>query len=263
MASSKSATRVSIDNSKVGNLTVPQQISPAQQTNILDLIGNLQSSSTLPQTQSVGVYDSLGQLHNVVMTFTPPTAAGGDWVVSAAAADLSSGSSITVSGGNATASVAGSADLHFNSLGQLDGTATPLLLSFNGGLAPAQPATAGSTTTAQQPWNLPGTTIPSNAAQTAVLLNINDPQVGNLTQFASATSLQTQAAPGTPGHRQRKQLHHYHQRKPEQSGASRRRRHGCLQFCGAGYECQRRSAHLPDRAANPDRRDLCPQAPDG
>src|SRR6185437_9705814 len=87
---------VAIDTSKVVNLTVPQQVNPAQQTNILDLFGNLQSNTTTAQTQSVGVYDSLGQLHNVVVTFTPPATAGGDWTTTATSADLAAGATITV-----------------------------------------------------------------------------------------------------------------------------------------------------------------------
>ncbi|MGH2364204.1 MAG: flagellar hook-basal body complex protein [Chloroflexota bacterium] len=191
---------VTIDNTKVVNLTVPQQINPAQETNILDLIGNLQSSSTTAQTQSVGVYDSLGQLHNVVLSFTPSGSADGNWSVSATSADLSPGSSVQVGGGNAQSTLIGSAELHFNPLGQLDGTVTPLELTFVGGTTSTVTPDVGTSTgptQAGQPWVIPGTTTGSNAAQSAVFLNINDPKVGNLTQFASATALSTQASPST------------------------------------------------------------------
>ncbi|MHB8618628.1 MAG: flagellar hook-basal body complex protein, partial [Chloroflexota bacterium] len=83
---------VTIDTSKAVNLTVPQQTNPATQTNVLDLVGNLQSSTTASQTQSIGVYDSLGQLHNVVLSFAPSGKADGNWTVSATGADLSAGS---------------------------------------------------------------------------------------------------------------------------------------------------------------------------
>src|SRR5579862_967732 len=105
---------VTLDTTKVVNLTVPQQINPAEQTNLLDIFGNLQSSTTTPQTQSIGVFDSLGQQHQVVLTFNPSGKADGNWTVSATAADLTPGSSIDVGGGNAASSVAGSAALHFN-----------------------------------------------------------------------------------------------------------------------------------------------------
>jgi flagellar hook protein FlgE len=197
---------VTLDNTRVVNLTVPQQINPAAQTNLLDLIGNLQSSATTPQTQSVGVYDSLGQLHNVVLTFTPSGKADGNWTITATSADLTPGSSIQVGGGNASSTQAGAAALHFNSLGQLDGTVTPLTLTFIAGESSTitNPPAGGppvavnapeGPTQAAHPWLIPGTNVPSNAAQSAVILNINDPQVGNLTQFASPTVTSTQAAP--------------------------------------------------------------------
>src|SRR5581483_2866839 len=196
---------VTIDNTKVQNLTVPQQVDPADQTNIVDLIGNLQSSTTQPQTQSIGVYDSLGQLHNVVLTFTPSGLDDGNWSVAATAADLTAGSSIMVNGGNTTSSIPGEAGLHFNSLGQLDGTITPLFLTFVAQNTP--PVTVPGTVTvvqgppaptaAPEPWVIPGTLRHSNAQQSGVVLNLNDPNVGNLTQFASATAVQTQAAPNT------------------------------------------------------------------
>jgi flagellar hook protein FlgE len=186
---------VAIDSSKIVNLSVPQQINPAQQTNVLDMFGNLQSSTTTPQTQSIGVYDSLGQLHNVVLTFTPPTAAGGDWTVAATSNDLNAaaGWQINVTGGNATnqpvAPPAGSAGLHFNSLGQLDGVPTGLDLVFSNGAA-----VAGSPST---PWLIPGTTVATNAVQADVQVNTSDTNVGSLTSFASPTALQTQAVPNT------------------------------------------------------------------
>src|SRR5579883_1625267 len=184
----QSGDTVAIDTSKVVNLTVPQQVNPAQQTNILDLFGNLQSNTTTPQTQSVGVYDSLGQLHNVVITFTPPAVAGGDWTTTATSADLASGATITVSGGNDPAGGAG--NLHFNALGQLDGTVTPLTLTFSD-------PTALAGTKPPEPWYIPGTTTSTNANQAAVQLNLNDTAVGTLTAFASPSSLQTQAVANT------------------------------------------------------------------
>jgi flagellar hook protein FlgE len=189
---------VAIDTSAIVNLSVPQQINPAQQTNVLDLFGNLQSSTTTPQTQSVGVYDSLGQLHNVVLTFTPPAAAGNDWVVTATSNDLNAnaGWQVNVSGGNPNnpgALAAGSAGIHFNALGQLDGVPAPLELTFTNTNA----ATGGTSGTPAAPWLIPGTTTPSNAVQSDTQINISDTAVGAMTAFASPTALQTQAVPNT------------------------------------------------------------------
>ncbi|HLQ33819.1 MAG TPA: flagellar hook-basal body complex protein [Chloroflexota bacterium] len=191
---------VSIDTSRVVNLSVPQQTNPAQETNVLDLFGNLQSSTTTPQTQSVGVFDSLGQLHNVVLTFTPPTTVGGDWLVSAVSNDLSQGARIDITGGNdqvnnvpGAGTSGGQAALHFNALGQLDGTVTPLMLIFNDGTATAGPPTIKP----PEPWVIPNTTTNTNAIQAAVQLNLNDNAVGAVTAFASPTALQTQAVPNT------------------------------------------------------------------
>ena len=177
---------VAIDTSKVQNLTVPQQINPAQQTNVLDLFGNVQSSTTTAQTQSVGVYDSLGQLHNVVLSFAPPTTAGGNWTTTATSGDLALGASITVSGGNVSGTPGA---VHFNALGQLDNVVTPLMLTFTDGTAtsPAKPP---------EPWVIPSSTTNTNAMQSAVQLNLADTAVGAMTSFASPTSLATQAAPG-------------------------------------------------------------------
>jgi flagellar hook protein FlgE len=176
---------VQVDTSKVVNLTVPQQINPAQQTNVLDLFGNLDSSTTTAQTQSVGVYDSLGQLHNVVVSFAPPTAAGGNWTVTATSNDLATGAGITVTGGN----VSGTAGaVHFNALGQLDNVVTPLMLTFSDA--------TGGTAKPPEPWDIPSTTTATNAMQSAVQLNISDTAVGAMTAFASPTTLATQATPG-------------------------------------------------------------------
>ena len=179
---------VAIDTTKIVNLTVPQQINPAQQTSVTDLIGNLQSSATVPQTQSVGVYDSLGQLHNVVLTFTPPASPNADWTVSATSADLAPGAAINVSGGN----VNGTGALHFNQLGQLDGTITPMFLTFTDATN-VNPANAAP----PEPWLIPGTSTLTNAVQAAVQLNLSDPAVGSVTSFSSSTALQTQAVPNT------------------------------------------------------------------
>ncbi len=191
---------VSIDTSRIVNLTVPQQVNPAQQTNVLDLFGNLQSSATTPQTQSIGVFDSLGQLHNVVLTFTPPATVGGDWMVSATSNDLAQGARIDVEGGNdqvnnvaGSGTSGGQAALHFNALGQLDGTVTPLYLIFRDGTATAGPPTLKP----PEPWVIPNTTVNTNAIQAAVQLNLNDMSVGSVTSFASPTALQTQAVPNT------------------------------------------------------------------
>jgi flagellar hook protein FlgE len=191
---------VVLDTTKIVNLTVPNQTNPAQQTNVLGLVGNLQSTSTSTQTQSIGVYDSLGQLHNVVLSFTPSGKADGNWTVAATSPDLIPGSNIIVSGGNTQTTVAGDAGLHFNSLGQLDGTVTPLVLDFVGANTPTIPITGTSglstaPTQAALPWLIPGTQIASNASQTGVVLTLNDVKVGSLTQFASPTAVETQAVP--------------------------------------------------------------------
>jgi len=152
------------------NLTIPQTINQALNTTAVDLFGNLDSRATTPVTQDISVFDSLGQSHTVALTFTPNGTGGtGGWTVAASSPDLNNGG-ITV-GNNA---------LTFNSAGTLTGGG-PLTLTFAG-----------------TPWNISGTGTLSNATQAATTLTLNDGAVGNLTSFALASAVSSQAAPANP-----------------------------------------------------------------
>jgi flagellar hook protein FlgE len=94
--------------------------------------------------------------------------------VSASSADLNGGT-VNINGNNTFG-------MTFNGQGQMTSAGT-LNLTFSQGT----------------PWNVPGTTIVSNATQAQVNLNLNNAAVGSLTSFATCTSVSSQADPGNPG----------------------------------------------------------------
>jgi flagellar hook protein FlgE len=162
-------------NQGLRNLTIPQTINQAVNTQLLDMYGNLNSQAQTPQTQQIQVFDSLGQQHTVVLTFTPNPAGSGNWTVGASSPDLNGGGTIQINGGNTFA-------MTFNGQGQLTSAGT-LNLTFPQGT----------------PLNVPGTAIPTNSTQAQVNLNLNNAAVGSLTSFATGTSVSSQADPGNPG----------------------------------------------------------------
>jgi flagellar hook protein FlgE len=165
-----------VDNTKLVNLTIPQQVNPAANTTEIAMFGNLDSRATQPVSANIQVFDSLGQQHTITLTFTPQTANGNahDYTVSAASPDLN-GATINID--NTT--------LSFNELGQLTSQAS-ITLSFSNA----------------NPWNISGTTTASNATQANVKLDMNDPTlnagVGTLTSFATNTAVLSQQLPSNP-----------------------------------------------------------------
>ncbi|HLQ33818.1 MAG TPA: flagellar hook protein FlgE [Chloroflexota bacterium] len=157
-------------NRGLQNLTIPQTVNAANNTTAFDVFGNLNSQATNPVQQQVQVFDSLGQQHTIVLTFTPNPAGSGNWTTTATGSDLAGGAAITVTNGNLT----------FNANGQLTSNGT-LTLGFTG-----------------TPWVLPGTTTQSNATQANSNLVMNDAAVGNLTSFAAPTAVSSQGAPTNP-----------------------------------------------------------------
>src|SRR5207237_8406022 len=79
-----------VDNTKLVNLTIPQQVNPAANTTEIAMFGNLDSRATQPTTANIQVFDSLGQQHTVTLTFTPQAATGNthDFTVAASSSDL-------------------------------------------------------------------------------------------------------------------------------------------------------------------------------
>ncbi|HLG74613.1 MAG TPA: flagellar hook protein FlgE [Chloroflexota bacterium] len=155
------------------NLTVPQTVNSANQTSGFDAFGNLDSRSTTPVQQQIQVFDSLGQQHTVVLTFTPTTAGSGSWNVTATSPDLS---------GNPTLTPTTGANITFGSNGQLTG-ANQIVLNTGGSnwLIPNTVTAAGTGTT-------------SNAATgQAITINLNNTAAGVLTSFAAPSSITSQA----------------------------------------------------------------------
>ncbi len=157
------------------NLTIPQTVNAALNTSDIAVFGNLDSRATAAVTQQIQVFDSLGQQHTVVLTFTPQAVTGNtkSWNVSVTSPDLNGGPTLTPTTG---------ATLTFDANGQLTGGVTSI--AFN---------------TGANAWLIPGSTTVSNAAQNqAVTINLADAQVGALTSFAAPTSTSTQGRPANP-----------------------------------------------------------------
>ncbi len=168
------ANLTGVQTGQLVNLTIPQTVNPAANTTDIAVFGNLNSQATTAQTQTVSVFDSLGQQHTVTLTFSPNNGGGvGDWTLAASATDLASGASITPDVTNIT----------FDSAGKLTSAGT-INLTFN--------ASNGSV------WNLPGTTTLSNATQANAALNLDDATVGTLASFAAPTSISSQVRPSNP-----------------------------------------------------------------
>jgi flagellar hook protein FlgE len=165
-------------NRGLQNLTIPQTVNSANNSTAFDMFGNLNSASTTPVSQNITVFDSLGQEHTVVLTFTPNPVGSDSWDVTATSPDLAGSPNI----------VTGGSPITFGSNGQLTSGAT-LTLDTGGAnwLIPNTVTTPGT-----------GTTSNATTAQ-QIALNLNDAGVGSLTGFAAPSAVSSQAAPGTPG----------------------------------------------------------------
>jgi flagellar hook protein FlgE len=69
------------------DIQLPLGATLAQQTTNSQLFGNLDSRATSPYQVAIGVYDSLGNLHSVTLTFTP--GAGNTWTWAASGTGVS------------------------------------------------------------------------------------------------------------------------------------------------------------------------------
>jgi flagellar hook protein FlgE len=151
------------------NLTIPQTVNAANATTGFDVFGNLDSRATAAVQQQITVFDSLGQQHTIVFTFTPNGPGSGNWNVTASSPDLN---------GNPTLTPTAGATLTFNSNGQLTG------------------GSAITINTGGNAWLIPGTTTTSNAGTGQnINLNLNDAAVGALTSFAAPTATSSQGSP--------------------------------------------------------------------
>ena len=158
-------------NQGLRNLTIPQTVNNAVATSELDAFGNLDSRSTTPITQNIQVFDSLGQQHTVVLTFTPNPAGSGNFTLTATSPDLQNNPQLV------------NTQVTFNGQGQLT-SAGQITLNTGG-----------------NSWFIPNSNgTASNAAQNQqILLDLNDAQVGNLTSFAAASAVSSQIRPSNPG----------------------------------------------------------------
>lgn len=120
----------------IGDIQIPINATLARATSSAIVRGNLDSTATAGSagafTMTMGVYDSLGVLHSVAVTFTPNGGGSNSWAISG------SGAGVTLAGGPVT----------FNSSGQwVSGAGTVTLVPGGGAASPQTIALDFSTVT--------------------------------------------------------------------------------------------------------------------
>lgn len=154
----------------VGELIIPYGQSLAKSTSISELVGNLSAEATVGTTvqATVGIYDSLGIMHDVQFTFTKDAANQWSWQVASTSPDVggitTSGTSVAFEGDgsysttNPDTSISitftnganspSTVDLDFSEITQLEGL-SDLALSNQDGLPPGSLSTFSVTSTGQ------------------------------------------------------------------------------------------------------------------
>ncbi len=145
----------------ITDIQIPINATLARATSTGIMRGNLDSTSGSPFSSTMGVYDSLGVLHSVTVTFSPVGGGSNQWNISG------SGAGVALAGGPVT----------FNSSGQwVSGTGTVTLTPGGGAASPQTIA-------------LDFTTITQLAATSSVSLASQDGLApGFLTGFSTVTN---------------------------------------------------------------------------